>query len=91
MDVTPSTGLDRVEIYTAPIANALGSESWTKRETIHIYAVDEYYRSWDSSDSTLKSQDCGFFTAHAKTHDDDYLAHDALIDGFEFFTKDLDS
>jgi hypothetical protein len=89
MDVTPISGHDKVEIYTAPIANALGSETWTKRETVRIYATDEYYRSWDSTDSTSKQQDCGFFAAHCKTHDDDYLAHDALIDGFEFFTKDL--
>jgi hypothetical protein len=89
MDVTPQASADKVEIYTAPIGETLSNETWTKQTTISIATTDSYYRQWDSSNSTLKSQDCGYYTAHAITHDDDYLCHDALIDGFEFFTKDV--
>jgi hypothetical protein len=89
MDVTPSIGSDKVEIYSAPIANALGSESWTKHTTITIASSDEWYRAWDSTGSTLKSLDCGFYTSATKTHAADYLMNNVFIDGFEFFTKDV--
>ena len=89
MDVTPNSSFDKVEIYSAPIANALGSESWTKHSTVTVNSTDKWYRPWDSTGSTLKTLDCGFFVQTNKTHTSDYLNNDVFIDNFEFFTKDV--
>jgi len=104
MDVIPNSGFDTIKIYSAPINAALGSESWSLLNTISISDTSAYYIDWSSSGHEYKSNGVGFFTQYTQrvTGSDctaggstlgsaghhERLA-DALIDKFEFFTKDI--
>ena len=97
MDVIPNAGFDTIKIYSAPISEALGSETWTLLKTITINDTAEYYIDWSSAGHDYNSNAVGYYTKVGRSTtiiggDDktkqEYLP-DCLIDRFEFFTKDI--
>lgn len=92
MDVIPNSGFDTVKVYTAPINAALGSETWTLRNTITIADTHAAYVDWSSSGHEYPSNAVGFFSniaARITASNSPQFFCDGLIDKFEFLTKDI--
>jgi len=86
MDVLAGVGGDTINVYTAPITDVVGSETWTLVGSMNVDIGDPYYTPWDNADSDQVGWIWGVRTNISGATQ---KMSDAYIDRFQFFTKDI--
>jgi hypothetical protein len=85
MDITPFPGTDKIEIYTAPATDTVGSETWTKVATQYRFAGTSHYLPRVNADRK------GIGYCVSAWRDTNATAvdknHDAFIDGLVVYSK----
>ena len=85
MDCIPSLGNDNIKIYTAPVTDTVGSETWTEVADITIGSGAAWYSPWN--DSNFAYAGYSFAACNTPGNYDDIP--DASIDRFQFLDKDI--
>ena len=88
MDVTPLPGCDKIEAYTAPATDTIGSETWTKVKTHYVWAGQPQF--WYKTNAHNR-KGIGYCVSSHR-HEDltaDDRNHDCFIDAFTVFSKKI--
>jgi hypothetical protein len=93
MDITPLPGTDKIEIYTAPATDTIGSETWTKRATQYRFAGTCHYVTRQHAQNHRGLGYCvqAWRDQNGSTLSTRSRNHDAYLDALTVYSKNISS